>query len=149
MVLFLYTSWSPHRLHGTGRMRAFGSQGHAPSALSPCLSVFIQKQMSGRRRVAGLLFRQTVQLLRAEGPWGQGSGWLSRRHSVLGDFYFCFGWGVVWCGVVEFCGLAALSLLLVCFLETILDDLQPFCSVTLICYISIQQTHYEKKILIC
>lgn len=47
--------------------------------------------------------------------------------------------------MVEFCGLAALSLLLVCFLETILDDLQPFCSVTLICYISIQQTHYEKK----
>lgn len=139
MVLFLYTSWSLHRSHGTGRMRAFGSQGHAPSALSPCLSAL----HSEWRRVAGLLFRQTVQLLRAEGPWGREVAGHPGGIQSWGSSTSASG-GVGW-GGVEFWGLAALSLFLVCFLETILDNLQPSCSVTLIYYIFIQQTHYEKN----
>lgn len=112
-----------------------------PPALSAlAYLLFIQKQMSGWRRVAGLLFRRTVSAA-AEGrrTLGHGSVWPSRRHSVLGDLYLYLGWGGV-----EFCGLAALSLLLVYFLETILEDLHPSCSVTLIYYIFIQQTHYKK-----
>lgn len=135
MVLFLYTSWSLHRSHGTGRMRAFGSQGHAPSALSPCLSAL----HSETQKSSWAPVQTNSAAAEGRGTLGQGSGWPSRRHSVLGVFYFCCGWGGV-----EFWGLAALSLFLVCFLETILDNLQPSCSVTLIYYIFIQQTHYEK-----